>query len=543
MSLQKIPEETRHSERIFRLISYGLVALMLACAALTVVSVTGYLFTGWTPNSLPVLCFLVALERLYTYGRFKKLTFMNLDWIKAFGAQWILIAVVVKVTVGLSHGFGAFLSEIPHWSSSFLTTFLSFDFLYILTIVLVAWFLSGDFAALIDEMGIAHVSVLQNASPESLPASTPSARQRLLGLTLGVGIALLLLTTLTRMDLQTGFTLNKQPFYRQLPALASGGASTLLYFILGLGLISQTRFMELHTRWSLQRIPVSQEMAKRWDFYSVAFLAIVILLVSLLPTHYSLGLVSLLGGLLILISRVILFLFEIILFLLLFLISLPSLLTGKGTLPVLPTAQPTPSPLPQDALNHAAPTTTLMELAHSVFFWAVFLGVLAFALIQFLRTHEEVREKLRTLRGWILLAQVWQWLTRRFGNVTQEISRAVERGMVRLRTRGGTQGNALPSGFINLRGLDARRQVYFFYLTLVRRSEEGGFPRRRSQTPYEYAASLERKLPEVDKEIDALTAAFVEARYSQRPVASDEARRVKAAWGRIRKALQQRRKS
>jgi hypothetical protein len=92
--------------------------------------------------------------------------------------------------------------------------------------------------------------------------------------------------------------------------------------------------------------------------------------------------------------------------------------------------------------------------------------------------------------------------------------------------------------WIRLRSLDPRRQVYFFYLAMVRRSAEQGLPREPSQTPSEYASALERALPAVGEDVDALTAAFVEARYSRQEVDAGRAKIARTTWGRIRRALQ-----
>ena len=101
----------------------------------------------------------------------------------------------------------------------------------------------------------------------------------------------------------------------------------------------------------------------------------------------------------------------------------------------------------------------------------------------------------------------------------------------------------LPAGsLIRLRALDPRRQIYFFYLAMIRRGGEQGVPRQPSQTPAEYASTLEKALPSGEEDIDSITQAFVEARYSRRKVDAGDADLVKATWGRIRRALQSRSK-
>jgi len=63
-------------------------------------------------------------------------------------------------------------------------------------------------------------------------------------------------------------------------------------------LLSQARYITLNTRWYLQKVPVSRSIAGNWALYSVSFLVLIVLVVSVLPTNYSLGLLSVLGYLL-----------------------------------------------------------------------------------------------------------------------------------------------------------------------------------------------------------------------------------------------------
>jgi hypothetical protein len=79
--------------------------------------------------------------------------------------------------------------------------------------------------------------------------------------------------------------------------------------------------------------------------------------------------------------------------------------------------------------------------------------------------------------------------------------------------------------------------VYFFYQALIRRGNEAGLARSLSQTPYEYASTLDDALPDVEEDVDAITEAFVEARYTPRVVEKQKAGLVRTYWNRIRKAL------
>jgi hypothetical protein len=125
----------------------------------------------------------------------------------------------------------------------------------------------------------------------------------------------------------------------------------------------------------------------------------------------------------------------------------------------------------------------------------------------------------------------------------ESLTQAVKEGWQTLAARLERRRVLPPSNLLRLRALDPRRQVYFFYQAMVRRGGEEGVPRKPSQSPSEYAAQLEKALPSEEEDIEALTRAFVEARYSLLDVDTTKASRVKEIWGRIRRALQGKSKS
>jgi hypothetical protein len=354
----------------------------------------------------------------------------------------------------------------------------------------------------------------------------------------GVGIVLVLFTALTRIDLHVNVLGNNDLVLLDLPALAGGGGSTLLYFMLGLGLLSQTQFITLHVRWDTRSIPVSAMLAGRWAIYSLAFLAILAALVSLIPTSYSLGPLQLLYYLINLAVYVILWIGKAIVDIVLGLFELfasPLLPKNSLQLPKLP-IPPTPGPETLPGGSAAVPPAW-WQLVQSLAFWGIFLAVLIFSVVQYLREHQDVLAALRKVPGWHLLVRLWGWINGLFSSIKSGVTSAVQAGQARLRARRNAARERLEHGFLSLRRLDARQRVAFFYLALVRRGGESGLPRSQSQTPSEYAANLEIALPDVDREIASLTEAFIEARYTQWPVQPEKAGLVRAAWEKIRSAL------
>ena len=226
---------------------------------------------------------------------------------------------------------------------------------------------------------------------------------------------------------------------------------------------------------------------------------------------------------------------QIIMAFFLYALSLLYRLFGKE--PPATGSKPVTSPSMPDLPIGATPTTgpNWAEIVKALIFWAVFLGILFFAARQYLRQHQGILEKLRALPGWVFLAQVWGWLQNLLARAQSGVAGIVAAGrerMLQLTNRRGFR-----AGFINLRKLDPRQRVYFFYLALIRRGGEKGLPRSISQTPDEYAAELQAALPTADEDIHSLTQAFVDARYSRQPVQPEQLQSVESACGRLRKAL------
>jgi hypothetical protein len=360
-----------------------------------------------------------------------------------------------------------------------------------------------------------------------------------------LGVALVILTALARVNLQVAL----YPAFSELPLVdanhpSTGEAGVLLYFILGLALLAQSRLMSLQTGWNVQRIPVSSDnFARQWGVYSLIFLFIVVVAVSLLPTGDGLGFFSILGTLFSFLLGILFFIWQLLVGFIFILFSIPFLLLGKD--PPVTTRLPTSPVLPPQSMEPLLPieSSAVWILIRSILLWGGLLLIIGVSLRQFIKQHDDLMTTLRKapVLQWLILA--WQWLRRNAAKTRAGLSRAIAEGWQSIASR--LEGRRLlpRPGWISLRSLDPRRRIYFFYLTMLRRGTEQGLPRKSSQTPSEYAVTLQKDLPSASEDIDLITSAFMEARYSSREVDAREADTVKVIWGHIRHALQNRSKN
>jgi hypothetical protein len=530
MKLSEIRPEAYLNEQKFRLISYSLIALMMGCVTLTVGELLGRVLPAWPQWPVAFLGILISADRLYRFGQTRKLTLFSTEWLATFGAQWVVIILALRLVIGLAQGPGALLAELPNWPGSPLEHFFTVEFIAGLLLTVTIWVITGSFAELLDEFGLQQALIAQDVGIAA--NGEAPARDRLVSLVFTVCTGLVFIAAILRVNLRAIQGDTSAALFFDLPPLAGGGASTLAYFMLGLALLSLTQFMALHTRWSLERIPVSAQLAGRWALYSLVFLGLVAGLASLLPTRYSLGLLSLLN----LIITVVAYIIQIFIMLVFFLISLPFMLLGRQA--PLQNAPIAPPSLPE-ALQTAATTSATapwVESLKALLFWGGLLAIILYSVVLFLRQHQEILSALRKMPGWRFLAQFFRWLAGLWRGAQKGVTHLIAAGRERLRSQRANRA-LFSTGFLNLRRLDPRQKVYFFYLAFIRRSGESGLPRRLAQTPTEFAAAVEHSLPEAETDIDALTAAFIEARYSRRPVEPEKANLVRDTWERVRKVL------
>ena len=536
---QEAPKSTLLNERVFLAISYMLVTLMFLCGVLTFGNLMNLFMPGWPKTVVAIVCALIVLDRLYTYRKMKFFSVFSLEGLLAITAQWIVIILVLKVVIGVTNGLSAFYQEIPLWVSNFQEYFFTPVFSLSLGIAVVLWVLGGHFAELLNEMSIEQALI--DRQSVSGPVGTVPPRERLLGLVFNIGAFLFVVTALTRIDLRVVFTGADAPLLIHIPALEGGGASTLMYFVFGFMLLSLTQFASLNTRWALQGVRVERKLAGGWALYSLLFLFVLALIASLLPTSYSQRALAFLGyGLDILLTYV-LFLSQLAITLFIILVSLPFRLMGWGspgenldlTTPEFPN-------IPNQATGTVPPIPWL-EALKNILIWGTLIAIIIYAIRQYLRQHQDLVNSLRRrpILRWLLW--VWNWLSNLFGGIRQGVADALTTGLERIRARRAGRKESGWGGFINPRRLDPRQQVYFFYQALIRRGNESGLARGLSQTPYEYASTLEEALPDVDEDVDAMTEAFVEARYTPRVVEEQKAGLVRTYWERIRRALRSRR--
>ena len=302
--------------------------------------------------------------------------------------------------------------------------------------------------------------------------------------------------------------------------------AVIVYFLVGLALISQGQLALMRARWTLQKTPSSPSILRNWPVYALALIAVVGFIAALMPLGGTFYLALILTTIIELAYRAVLEVFGFILGLFLL---FASLFTGEQTEQVMPTPAPPPVFTPEPA---SEPPMELPPWTGGTVFWIVAALLLGYAAYIYFSG-----------RGFNLawLHQLWHMLRDRW----RQMAGAVQEWQATHIRRTEDDDDATSSrrrlmGWLGFRGLDPDAQVRYYYLSLLEQAEQAGHARRKSETPLRYAPRLTDEIAEEDADRDAvhtLTEAFVRVRYAGDHVEAEDAVRLRGLWNQIKRLL------
>lgn len=314
-------------------------------------------------------------------------------------------------------------------------------------------------------------------------------------------------------------------------------AAIVIYFLVGLVLVSHGQLALLRTRWLLDRVPASESVLRLWPLYVILLLVVIDLLAALLPF----GGTFLLGQILFAVINFVFNLFMTIFrfFMGLFMVLMAALL---GEPPPQEAIQAPPPPPPPMIEQLPAAAASLPAWAGGALFWITMALILGYAAYIYLSDRGVQFTWLLTF--WQLLRQRWSAF---WGGY-----RRWQRNLVRSRTGDIAADSEAPQVHWSKRGLDWRRldptqQVRYFYLTTLEQAKARGISRTNGETPSQYAPrlaahlsateadeNLENQRAEKQQAVQKLTEAFIQARYSRRTLVTAESTTLAHIWEKLK---------
>ena len=514
------------------------IAAMLSCIAISLAQIGQLIDPSWPGYVWVALVFLVSLESMHSYRLLAARGVAAQDRGRFRFVEWVTILLVVRFALYLGQPAGTLSQDVWAWSEN-LSAFFSGRF--ILAAVLIAGFWGaalflartfGDLDAAEYEMHQASTELdryLWQTMPRHGRQDRAALLQRVGTLFLGGGILLILLAGLARVDV------------RDMVLLQHGRSrgvivNVLLYFAIGLLVMSQAHYAALKAGWDLERVPVWDRVGRRWLVAVLVFLALIGLLSALLPVGYSVGLIATIGLVINWVWYIAVQVVLAILFVVSLLVSLMASLFSGDPVDTAFELQPPPPP-PPEVVAADGGGNTWWPLLRSVIFWAGLLVLVGYSVIVFMR------DRWGLFRGFSLSVW-WQRLRGWWGGARAGLGEAVERlreGVLHWRASRDPQLQSQRRRFLSVGRLSERERVRFFYLATVRRAAEAGIARQPTQTPIEYDDVLRSATAEPES-ADTLTDAFVAARYSSADITPGEADQAKSAWQQLKRRLVRRAK-
>lgn len=492
---------------------------------------------------LTVAVFLVALEAVYTSRWLAHPDRRQLDRTTYRLAELVVIAFALRfLTWALSGGLPGW----QVWRGYLLSPLSFFDGLYFgyLLCGFFAWRRAADFSAYLRDLAISHAEERFYTLPQDeqrerswdrpIDRQRPNVFRSLVAGWLGGGLILGLCAALSTVDLAAVEITGGVRNVVRLGLNSTMLLALLIYFILGLWVISQARLEMMRARWLADGVAADEAIVNNWRRSSIAILLVFALIAAFLPIGSTFAAATVLQAIfsaVLIVSQIAFLILTTLLVALLSLFGLGAPVEeGEELLPApSPTAPPAPAAPPMDE------TTALVA---GGIFWVLVAAVAFIALVFFLRDRG-VQLRYEPLVRFLRL--LGQWLRRlRTGAAHRAaaVQRSIRRGLDALRPSGDR--SLTPWRFLRVNALPPREQIRYFYLSTVRRAADEGVPRDKSETPAEYARDLQAQWPEAEEEIEALTDAFLEARYSPRDYEPEEVNPIKQVWKRIRRTIRQR---
>lgn len=534
------------TRRVVRPLLIAALATSVAIAILVIVRLITpeYPWLGIVP-----LAFLAAVEGTYTAAWLNNPDSHGVDRGIYRVAEVLILLVVARVYSWILFGQGI---PSPDEMRLFLTApvglLTTAGFVMTTTVTLIAWWIgmsvSKQFAQLdvsIYETGFFTLSQAEQkakADDRPIQVARGELQDQYFKTWLSVGMVMIILAALSTYEVdQLASVVN--PF--EVTRLGLGPAMLLalmIYFLAGLWLLSHARLLRMNARWLLDGVAKDTSLERGWQRSALLVLVSIAVIALFLPIGSTLAISRILtiglSGFAYLSSLIFSF------FGYLFASALLILTRNAEEAAVRP-PELFPAPMEQPQVPPSVPNP-LITMVISSAFWALLIAFVIASFLFFLRERGYRVDMGQVRNNW---ATVTQWLRASWARLTGRVRRVNRDLRARMRAAGADEvvrESPLLSRprFVRLNALSPRDQVRYFYLALVRRAGEHGVKRRDSQTPLEYGHNLQEVWPEAEGDLQELTNAFLEARYSSQPMDRNEAKTIRERWNRLKAHLRMR---
>jgi hypothetical protein len=492
----------------------GVIGVMIACIAWSVLQLTRAFGAAWSPTLILLTPIITALIGCASQRAVQERYLSSTESLRFRLVELLVILILTKVFSYLDETPAQVWAEIRTWSSD-PAAFFDGETMTVYLLGVGSWLAAGATMRDLDAVSDPTRYVGEDDPMHRL------SRRFFIG-----GFVLLFFTGLARVSLSALVRLD----HSRVRGLIG---NVLLYFVLGLVMLGQLRFTRLSALWQRERVHMTDSLSRTWLRYSLLILGGAALVALLLPTGYTLPLLDLV--------TVLFFILVYVAGLLYFLLSWPiglllSWLLGRQEQAPRPPTRPIPfEPLQPEAAGPAPPWLTILR---SFLFWGLVLGGLAYLLRIYLRDRPDmghgINRALRSATPVKWLRHLWRALQRWWIGLRQGVETRIPE-FVRFLRRRSPDEERQPIG--RSKGENLKDRIFYHYFTILDRARAEGLERRGDQTPYEYERTLMTEISSEMEALEDLTDTFVVARYSAHPISGEMVRRADKNAREIQAAL------
>ena len=516
------------------------IAGMMTCIASAVAYFITNILGVWPGSFFIILVFIISLESIHSQRLLNRREATQRNVIRFRFVEWVVILLVVRFGVYLRYGGQQLLRDMATWGAD-INAFFTADFMMNALLVLIFWALALYLSQTVQELESTPFEKPPVVTdPDfylrtTIPQHGRVDRRLLIGRIATVifigGAAMLILAGLAQMDIRN-LVITNNP--------TSGVIlNIMLYYLIGLLLLSQAQYTTLKANWELQGITVGQSLGRRWLLFLVLFLLLVGIVSAILPVNYSVGVVAAISTVVRWIAYAVLQLIYIIIVAVTYLFTFVGSLFSRKPIEAVVVPTPNPTPAPPPSVVPGLPLATWWQVGRSLLFWGVLIGVSGYAIFRFLNDRWGLFSRLKDLR-------LFKWLRSLFGglgNRTAKLWRTLKSNWQRqIAARQNAARRRFRMRAASWRQMSARERVRFLYLVLLQSAADQGLDRPVSATPLEYASDLASHIPEESADTQQLTLSFDEARYSEHAIGDEVVEDTQQHWRKVKRALNERKR-
>jgi hypothetical protein len=517
---EKLPPIKRNpwADNFFRPL---LITIVIMCFNISVVNLVRVINPAWNGTFFLIGQLIVTVEAIYSHRVLMYYRARHISVFRYRAAEWVMLILLLKLL--------SFADKPPAYIWANLQAMwwnpmdaINLEFYVMLVLGVLSWLVATETITDFDRL----------ADPYTFRSSYIEPLARIKARYFWGGVLLMVISGLSHVILRLGFS-SLADIHR--PTIQGIIINVLVYFMLGLVLLSQANIARLTTSWRIHKVDVNPDLVKHWAKYGLIFLGIVTILVFFLPTGYTMGFLESAG----LVVEAILGVLVYIVQLIFFLASLPFILlmrlfAGEE----VPDESPPPEMMfdPSDVPPPASPIPWL-EALRSLIFWLVTLVIIGYLIKMYIIDRPELLASLSRFRPISFVMNLWQQIWQSLRGLARSGLEIISEQVKFTRPQGESPISGRRWNWFGLGKLSARERILYYYLNILKRAEKRKLARKVSETPYEYEPNLELAVPDVEEDVQQVTDVFVRARYSREEFDAAQAEAVKQEWQRIRKAL------